>query len=66
MTIIKILFGIITAILRAATSSLVLLVSTLVTALAVLALVGFLAFGLTGVVGLRLSRRRADKRISKP
>ncbi len=61
MTIIKILFGLITAILRAATSSILLLVSTLITSVAVLALVGFAAFSLTGVVSLRLSRRRANK-----
>ncbi len=61
MTVIKILFGLITAILRAATSSILMLVSTLITSVAVLALVGFAAFSLTGVVSLRLSRRRSNK-----
>ena len=61
MTIIKVLFGLITAILRAATSSLLMLVSTLITTLAVLALVGFLGLSLTGVVSLRLSRRRGRR-----
>ncbi len=59
MTLIRILAALINAVLRAATSSLLLLISTLVTSLAVLALVGFLAFGLTGAISLRLSRRRA-------
>lgn len=62
MTIIKIIFALINAILRAATSSFLLLVSTLISAIAVLTLVGFLAFGLSGVVGLRLSRRRTARR----
>ena len=62
MTIIKIIFGLINAILRAATSSLLILVSTLVTAIAALALVGFLALSLTGVVSLRLSRRRKTQK----
>lgn len=64
MTLIRILFGVINAVLRAATSSLLLLVSMLITTIGVLALVGFLGVSLSGVIGLRLARRRASKRDS--
>jgi hypothetical protein len=62
MTLIRILLGLFTAILKAFTSSFLLLLSTLGTALAVILLVGFVAISLTGVVSLRLSRRRAARR----
>ena len=58
MTLIRILFGVINAVLRAATSSFLLLISMMVAAVGVLALVGFLGVGLTGFVGVRLARRR--------
>ncbi len=58
LTVIKIIFGLITAILRAASSSFLLLASMLLTAVAVVALVGFLGFGITGVSCLRLFRRQ--------
>jgi hypothetical protein len=62
MTVLKILVGLINAILRAATSSFLVLISTLITSVAVLALAGFAAFSLTGVVTVHLSRRRAARR----
>ena len=61
MTIIKIIFGLITAILRAASSSFLLLATMLLGAVGILALVGFLGFGVTGVAGLRLFRRHPPK-----
>ena len=61
MNLIRALFGVFTAVLRSVTSSLLLLISTMITAVVVVAIVGFFATGLTGVVGLRLSRRRAGK-----
>lgn len=61
MNLIRALLGVLTAVLRSVTSSLVLLISTLVTAVVIVLVVGFFATGLTGVVGLRLSRRRSGK-----
>ena len=61
MNLIRALIGVFTAVLRSVTSSLLLLISTLITAVVVVAVVGFFATSLTGVVGLRLSRRRPGK-----
>ena len=62
ITIIRALLGIFTAVLRSVTSSLLLLISTIITSIAVVALVGFVAVSLTGAVSLRLSRRRQPPR----
>lgn len=62
VTLIRILFGVINAVLRSATSSLLLLVSMLFSAIGVLVLVGFVGVGLTGIFGLRLSRRRNSQK----
>lgn len=62
LTILRILLGVIQAVLHSAASAFLLLMSMLVTAAGVLALAGFLGVGLTGVISLRLSRRRAGKR----
>ena len=61
MTVIKIIFGLITAILRAASTSFLLLAAMLFGALGILALVGFLGFGVTGVSCLRFFRRDSPK-----
>ena len=62
MSIIRALFDVFSAVLRSVGSSILLLTASGITALAVIALVGFLGFGLSGIVGLRISRRRSDKR----
>ena len=62
LTILRILFGVIQAVLHSATSAFLLLMSMLLSAVGVLVLVGFLGVGLTGMVSLRLSRRRSGKR----
>jgi len=61
LTVIKIIFGLITAILRAASSSILLLATMLLGAIAILAVVGFLGFGVTGVSCLRFFRRHPPK-----
>jgi hypothetical protein len=63
LSIIQALFSFIIAILRTAVSSLLLFGSVLLSSVAALALVALIAVGLTGVVTLRLSRRRAAKRL---
>ncbi len=62
MTVVRVLIGLINAILRAASSSFLVLGTMLLTAVALVALAGFVGVGLTGAVSLRLSRRRTDKR----
>jgi len=61
LTVIKIIFGLITAILRAASTSFLLLAAMLLGALGILTLVGFLGFGVTGVSCLRFFRRHPPK-----
>ena len=61
MTIIKALIDVFTAVLRSATTTFLLIASVGLTALVVLAAVGFFGAGLTGYLGLRLSRRRSDR-----
>ena len=62
LTILRILLGVIQAVLHSAASAFLLLMSMLATAAGVLILVGFLGAGVTGFISLRLSRRRASKR----
>ena len=61
LTILRILFGVIQAVLHSAASAFLLLMSMLLSAVGVLIVVGVVAVSLTGVVSLRLSRRRAGK-----
>ena len=62
LTILRILFGVIQAVLHSAASAFLLLMSMLLTAAGALVLLGFVGIGLGGVISLRLSRRRAGKR----
>jgi hypothetical protein len=61
VVLVRIILGVINAVLRSATSAFGLLISMALTALLVMALLGFAAFGLSGLVGLRLSRRRSNR-----
>ncbi len=61
LVLVHIIIGVINAVLRSATSAFLLLISMGLSALLVIALVGFAAFGLSGFVGLRLSRRRTNR-----
>ena len=62
MVILRTLFGVIQAVLHSAASAFLLLMTMLLTAAGVLALVGALGAGVTGAVGLKLSRRRDKNR----
>ena len=61
MVLVHILLGVINAVLRSATAAFLLLISMGLTAAIVIALVGAVAFGLTGFVSVRLHRRRANR-----
>jgi hypothetical protein len=61
MVIVRILIGVIHAILRSVSSALLVLFSTLATTLIVLLVVAFLGLSLTGVVTLRLRRRNRPR-----
>jgi hypothetical protein len=63
LPIIRVLFGVILAILRTAVSSFMLFSTVLLSSAVALAVVALVAVSLTGVVTLRLSRRRAAKRL---
>lgn len=62
LTLIEALFSVIVAILRSAVSAFLLLFSVFLSSAVVLALVAVIAVSLTGVVTVRLARRRAAKR----
>ncbi len=62
MVILRTLFGVIQAVFHSAASAFLLLMSMLLTAAGVLALVGVLGAGVTGAVSLKLSRRRGKHR----
>jgi hypothetical protein len=61
LVLVHIILGVINAVLRSVTSAFLLLISMGATAVLVIALVGLLAFGLTGFVSLYLSRRRTGR-----
>ena len=62
MTVLRALLGAFDTFLRSATSTLLVLLSVVLTAVAVLAVVGFFGVSLTGIVGLRLRRRVNGRR----